>query len=234
MDTKKEYVVGLGLKICLVVLVIILSPRHAVADTYEVVAIRGVRLMVNGRELGVGDRFDDKDAPAPRWDDAASEGGYVRVMNTTTRVMGLIVPRKSESKNNEPGFWERVKAYFSGIKKCSTRGEEGDDLRQLADRLSQTFYMLDSDDECVTVRTGLALDESHYLEAEYHAPESRDMRRLRFRAEGDAAKLTPDCFGDMSRTGARTVVRLSVIYVDAVAGTRFPLCDGMTVILVEP
>ncbi len=218
------------LSLAATVLVMLLTAAPSMADTYRIEAMKGVTVSCGGRLLGRGDYFDDsRNAPTIKWGDTA--GAYIKFFNVTTGTEGVVVAPASTRK----GFWDRVKGYFSDIRKCSTRGDGSTDgLTLLSDRLSQTFHMLDRDGEAVEIATGLPLDSCRYLEAEYVAPGVRETSRLRFGNRDGMATLTPADFSSMHRSGPLTTVRLTVSYVDLTTGRRLQLCDGMNLVLVRP
>jgi len=207
------------------------------ADSYEVLCVKGARLILNGKELSSGDRFDDRDAIVAEWSDVSGASRYVQLRNLSSNTVCMVSPpsgRKHKNVKKEAGLWDRFKSYFSSIKKCSVRAPENELLGGLADNMSQTFYMLDTDDGSgfVEVATAMPLDRSHYLEGRcFHAGR---LHKVRFDAIDGKAVLTQKSLGDIDRDGVRTVLRFAVDYVDDTCGTRTPLCDAMNVVLVAP
>lgn len=207
------------------------------ADTCRLLAAKGVTVTSAGRTVAVGETFDASDVLIASWQQVpAGESRYFQFMNMASGTVGVVVPHgRSSDADSDPTLWERLKSYFSSVKKCSTRAADNETDGGLADRLSQTFYMLDTSDGTGVVRvaTDLPLDACRYFEARCTDAAGRT-HVVRFGAEPGAAVLTPEVLAGVGRTAPRTVLRLAVDYVDTVRHTRTPLCDAMNVILIAP
>ena len=230
-------------KALLVVLSLVFSAVVASADSFRVIALSGVELVAGKRTLSPGEEFTDRETVVARWLPAEpGRSRYVQFMNLTARTTCLLAPGDTRrAAAVEPGFWDRVMSYFSDIRRCSTRSGADELLGDLADRLSATFYLLRTDDESnpasrLDIATDLPLDGTdRYIRATYTDSAGCSRAIILDHAPG-LAILRASALPGLPAADAspRTVLRLSLDYVDVPASRTISLSPATNLILLAP
>lgn len=231
-----------SIRIAALLLLAIAAAIPAAADTFRLLAVKGADVTAGGRPVPAGSEFTDRETVIASWHAVpAGTARYLQFINTSTGHVCVVTPpdERHTAPHTEPGFWDRLMACFSDIRRCSTRSADSPDelLGDLSDRLSRTFYLLrdTAATSRIDIATALPLDgHIRYLEATYTSPIDGSAVSLPLHSAPGRAILPASAFASLPPGAPRTVLRLSITYVDTRADARIPLCDSLNLILLEP
>lgn len=124
-----------------------LSFTISFADNYKILYINTPSVIIDNKQMHVGDTFDD--SVQIKWD---SDKQAIKVLNVQTKKVRLFAAKQfSQTKS--------IKDFYLKQNHLSSRGGEMMNEEELREYLSGHFYMLDN----IEFSTILAVDENAYF-----------------------------------------------------------------------
>jgi len=115
------------------------------ADNYKILFINTKTVCIGGKNLSVGDTFDDKQKI--EW---ANANQAIKVQNLSTKKVKVITAAQMKKSSS-------IVDYYAKTNHLSTRG--GSDCDQLDDLLNEDLYILDE----VRAKSWLKVDNANYF-----------------------------------------------------------------------
>lgn len=210
-------------------------PLSLFADTYRVISIKGCIATLNDSTVREGDIIQANSKFKINKADSASTW-IIKLQSTSTgKIHPLCSPSSTVSQKSNSNseswmswFWNNI----TGQKKCSTRAPENELTEGIAQNLSQTFYLLISNDHELSndINFVTNLSNGTYFICEYKYGDSS--YNFKMPIVNSHFTLSPKIFVANEFLEERTILRISVKYVSETAEI-IPITDSMNIILIK-
>lgn len=195
---------------------------------YMITSMKDVEIhdTVTGQHLKLNVAYEiGKGAIHATW---LSDNGYYHLLDVSSRETCVI--RKNTIKIKEEGFFARLMAIITGVKKCSSRAADNELFGGLDKYLSQTFYLSFNDATLseIYVASNLVQNEQCYFKLKIlNLKNSRDIRVT----PSDGFRFAVDNLNGIIDADKLSKLRCRVAYVKP-DGQEVQITDSMNLIIL--